>query len=48
MLFTTVFSCVFGSVVLWASAAIAAVLSGHPVPDFNFGAGLLVGDCQEQ
>src|SRR5450756_332817 len=38
---TTVFSCVFGSVVLWAGAVIAAVLSGHPAPKLNLGAAVL-------
>ena len=32
LLLTTVFSCVFGSILLWAGAVIAAVLSGHPAP----------------
>ena len=41
LLLTTVFSCVFGSVVLWAGAVIAAVLSGHPAPKVNLGAGVL-------
>ena len=41
LLLTTVFSCVFGSVVLWAGAVIAAVLSGHPTPKVNLGAGVL-------
>ena len=41
LLFTTVFSCVFGSVVAWAGAVIAAVLSGHPAPKVNLGAGVL-------
>ena len=41
LLLTTVFSCAFGSVVLWAGAVIAAVLSGHPAPKVNLAAGVL-------
>ena len=41
LLLTAVFSAVFGSVVLWAGAVIAAVLSGHPAPKVNLGAGVL-------
>jgi type IV secretion system protein VirD4 len=41
LLLTAVFGCVFGSVVLWAGAVIAAVVSGHPAPKVNLGAGVL-------
>ena len=41
LLLTAVFAGVVGSVVLWAGAAIAAVLSGHPAPEVNLGAGVL-------
>src|SRR5471030_2830157 len=41
MLLTTVFAGVAGSVVLWAGAVIAAVLSGHPAPKVNLGACVL-------
>ena len=38
---TAVFGIVFGSGVLWAGAAITAVLSDRPVPEVNLGAGVL-------
>ena len=38
---TAVFAGVVGSLVLWAGAAITAVLSGHPVPQFNALSGIL-------
>jgi type IV secretion system protein VirD4 len=38
---TAVFAGVAGSLVLWAGAAITAVLSGHPVPEVNPVTGLL-------
>ena len=38
---TAVFVGAVGSVVLWAGAVIAAVLSGHPAPKLNLGAAVL-------
>ena len=35
LMLTAVFAGVVGSLVLWAGAAITAVLSGHPVPEVN-------------
>jgi hypothetical protein len=41
LLLTPVFACAATTAVLRAGAAITAVLSGHPVPDFNLGVGLM-------
>jgi type IV secretion system protein VirD4 len=41
LLITTIFAGTAGSVVLWAGAAITAVLSDHSVPEFNLGGGIL-------
>ena len=41
MLLTVVFAGAAGSFVLWAGAALTAVLSGHPAPQENLGAGVL-------
>jgi len=41
LLLAAVFVGVFGSLVLWAGAAITAVLSGNAVPAVNLGAGVL-------
>src|SRR5450759_2247152 len=40
LLLTAVFAGAAGSVVLWAGAAITAVLSGHRVPGVDLGAGV--------
>jgi len=40
LLFTAAFVAVVGSLVLWAGAAITAVLSGHAVPHVNLVAGV--------
>src|SRR5665647_845710 len=41
LLLTAVFAGAASSVVLWAGAALTAVLSGHPVPGENLSAGVL-------
>jgi type IV secretion system protein VirD4 len=41
LLLTVVLAGAAGSIVLWAGAALTAVLSGHPVPGENLGAGVL-------
>jgi type IV secretion system protein VirD4 len=41
LLLTIVFAGAASSIVLWAGAALTAVLSGHPVPEENLGAGVL-------
>jgi type IV secretion system protein VirD4 len=41
LLLTAVFTGAAGAVALWAGAALTAVLSGHPVPGLNPGAGFL-------
>src|ERR1035437_4669388 len=41
LMLTAVFAGVVGSLVLWAGAAITAVLSGHPVPHVNPVTGIL-------
>ena len=38
---TAVFVCAAGSLILWAGAAITAILSGNPVPEINLVAGIL-------
>jgi type IV secretion system protein VirD4 len=42
LLLTVVFAGAVGFVVLWVAAALSAVLSGHPVPEVNLGAGVTV------
>src|SRR5664280_1840779 len=41
LMLTAVFAGVAGSLVLWAGAAITALLSGHPVPHVNPVTGIL-------
>jgi type IV secretion system protein VirD4 len=41
LLLTAVFACAATTAVLWAGAALTAVLSGHPVPEVNLAAGVM-------